>query len=235
MGTLPIVRPPGGEVRAAVRVLVTGFEPFAGAARNSSWEAVSALAHHATPDGAARLEIACLPVVFGGLRSRLAALLEQHQPDVVIATGLAAGRPTVTVERIAINLAHARIPDNAGMRPAELRLVPNGPAGRWSTLPVPAILAAAARAGVRLTDSLSAGAFVCNAAMYHLLDLTAGTGTLAGFVHVPATSVDAFASHEVVDEKAVPLVALQEVVDALGCVIDSCVANVLATGARSCS
>lgn len=180
-------------------VLLTGFEPFAGARVNPSWEAVRRLAElNLAGPGAVTWRAVRLPVAFDQVRPALADAITQAAPAVVIATGLAATRPGVSVERIAVNLVDARIPDNAGAQPREAEVVPGGPAGRWSSLPVVACVEAARALGHDVSASLSAGAYVCNAAMYHLLDLTAGTEIRAGFVHVPASGPDSIADHDAV-------------------------------------
>jgi len=164
-------------------VLLTGFDPFAGDAVNPSGDAVAAVA--ARWSGPERLIAEVLPVTFDGATARLAALLSEHRPDVVIATGLAGGRNEVTPERVAVNLADARIPDNAGHRPQDAPVVAGGPAAYFSTLPVKAIAAGAAAAGIPSAVSHTAGTFVCNATMYAVLHAAAGTATRAGFIHVP--------------------------------------------------
>ncbi|ROR93454.1 pyroglutamyl-peptidase I [Salana multivorans] len=180
------------------RVLLTGFEPFDGARVNPSWEVAELLADEGI--GLPGVEVAAvrLPVVFSRVRGLLAAALERDAPDVVIGLGLAAGRPHVSVERVGINLAVARIPDNEGDRPRDVPLAPGRPDAHLATLPVGELLAG----DPRLLDSLSAGAYVCNAVLFHLLDLVAlvapGTERVraAGFLHVPATGPDALASHD---------------------------------------
>jgi pyroglutamyl-peptidase len=93
-------------------VLLTGFEPFAGAASNSSWDAVERVAQ--LWSGEAQLVIELLPVTFAGASASMRELIARHSPDLVIGTGLADGRAAITPERVAINLEDARIPDNAG-------------------------------------------------------------------------------------------------------------------------
>ena len=46
-------------------------------------------------------------------------LIKEHNPDIVINVGQAGGRSCVTVEKVGINLADARIPDNAGDQPLD--------------------------------------------------------------------------------------------------------------------
>lgn len=156
--------------------LLTGFEPFGGAATNSSWEAVQRVEGVVT---------GLLPVEFGRASVVLADLIAQHRPDVVIAVGLADGRTAITPERVAINLTDARIPDNAGDQPRDLPVDLDGPAAYFSGLPVRAIADAISAAGIPAQVSLSAGAYVCNAVMYRLL-ASVGPGVTAGFIHVPS-------------------------------------------------
>ncbi|MDF2046308.1 pyroglutamyl-peptidase I [Microbacterium sp. Kw_RZR3] len=164
-------------------VLLTGFEPFGGDATNPSGDAVRAVYERWT--GAERLIVDVLPVAFDAAGTRLRQLLDEHHPDVVIATGLAGGRAQVTPERVAINLADARIPDNDGAQPVDLPVVEGGPTAYFATLPVKAIAAALSDAGIPAAVSHSAGTFVCNHVMFTALD-AADPHVRAGFVHVPS-------------------------------------------------
>lgn len=164
-------------------VLLTGFEPFGGASANSSWDAV----HLVERDWAvpARLVTACLPVEFSRAGDMLSALVDAHSPDLIIATGVAGGRSKVTPERIAINLADARIPDNAGVQPRERAILDGGPDAYFTRLPVQDMVERMSAEGVPAEVSLSAGAYVCNDVMYRLLQHVSGQRTPAGFIHVP--------------------------------------------------
>lgn len=167
------------------RVLLTGFEPFGGEAVNPSWQAVRAVAEH-PPEGV-ELSVAQLPCVFGTALDALRAAVAATTPDVVLCVGQAGGRPDITVERIAVNLDDARIPDNAGARPLDEPVVPGGPAAYFATLPVKACVAAVREAGLPASLSHTAGTFVCNHVFYGLLHLAATEhpGLRGGFVHVP--------------------------------------------------
>jgi len=168
--------------------LVTGFEPFAGDTRNPSAEAVHLLAE--SWDGPEQLVTAVLPTAFGASAERLARLLAEHSPDVVIATGLAGGRAWITPERLAVNLIDARVPDNDGEQPVDEPSLAGAPDAYFSALPVKAIVNAIAAEGIPARTSLSAGAFVCNHVFFHLMDAVAlrrdvRAGVRAGFIHVP--------------------------------------------------
>jgi pyroglutamyl-peptidase len=163
-------------------VLLTGFEPFGGDPSNPSGEAVHLVSERWS--GPEELVTAVLPVTFADATERMRLLIAEHSPDVVVATGLAGNRSAVTPERIGVNLADARIPDNAGAQPRDAAVDPDGPAAYFASLPVKAIAAAVADAGIPAEVSYSAGTFVCNATMYAALRASARS-TRAGFVHVP--------------------------------------------------
>ncbi|WP_277210482.1 pyroglutamyl-peptidase I [Isoptericola croceus] len=173
-----------------MKILVTGFEPFDGASVNESWEAVQELAARWAAAGhPEELVVARLPVTFDGARARVRELLAEHAPQVVVCTGLATGASTVRLERVAINVADARIPDNAGRSPVDEPVVVGGPVAHLSSLPLKAILVAVREAGIPVSVSNTAGTYVCNATFYALAHAVAGTGVPAGFVHVPAGDV----------------------------------------------
>ncbi|MBO1336313.1 pyroglutamyl-peptidase I [Streptomyces sp. VRA16 Mangrove soil] len=193
------------------RVLLTGFEPFGGASVNPSWEAARLVAA-APPDG---LDVAAvrLPCVFGESIAALRSAVADVRPDLVVCLGQAGGRPGVTVERVAINLDDARIPDNAGAQPIDEPVVPGGPAAYFSSLPVKACVAAMRSAGVPAAVSHTAGTFVCNHVAYGLAHLLATElpGVRGGFVHVPwapEQALDAGAPSVAVDVVARGVAAL---------------------------
>lgn len=168
-----------------MRVLVTGFDPFDGERTNPSWEAVRRVA--AEPPSGLEVVPVLLPCVFGESLEVLRAAVERVEPQLALCTGLAGGRPDLTVERIAVNVDDARIPDNAGRQPVDRPVVPDGPAAYFATLPVKACVAAVRAAGVPCSVSQTAGTFVCNHVFYGLMHLLATRypAVRGGFVHVP--------------------------------------------------
>ena len=172
--------------RSPLSVLVTGFDPFGGSDVNPSWQAVHAL--HGREIAGHRVIGAELPTVFGASLQRLEALLDEHRPQLVLCTGQAGGRTALSLERVAINVNDARIPDNAGAQPIDVPVIPGAPAAYFSTLPIKAMLQALVAAGVRAEVSQTAGTFVCNHAFYGLMHLLARPqwqGVRGGLVHVP--------------------------------------------------
>ncbi|MEV4150246.1 pyroglutamyl-peptidase I [Amycolatopsis sp. NPDC049691] len=194
------------------RVLMTGFAPFGGEAVNPSWQAVSLL-------GARRDDIAAveLPCEFAASLPALRTAFLEHRPSLVVCVGQAGGRLEVTPERVAINLVDARIPDNAGERPVDVPVVPDGPAAYFTTLPVKACVAAIRAAGVPASVSHTAGTYVCNQVFYGLMHLLAEfPGVRGGFVHVPFSPEQVAASGT-----AAPSLGVDRVADALEALADT--------------
>lgn len=165
-------------------VLVTGFEPFGGETVNPSWEVVSQL--EGSIIGRCRVVTRQVPCVFGESLSVLNAAIDELNPLVVIAVGQAGGRVDVTVERVAINVDDARIPDNRGQQPIDVAIVPGGPAAWFSRLPIKATVAAMREQGIPASVSQTAGTFVCNHVMYGLLHkISENADVKGGFIHIP--------------------------------------------------
>ncbi len=167
------------------KVLVTGFAPFAGETINPSLEIARAL------DGeivaAHRIIGAELPTEFARSLPTLDALIDKYHPALVLALGQAGGRGEISLERVAINLIDARIADNAGEQPVDVRIVENAPSAYFSTLPLKAMLVRLREAGIPAALSHSAGTFVCNQVFFGLAHVLATQypNTRGGFIHVP--------------------------------------------------
>lgn len=165
-------------------VLITGFEPFGGEAVNPSWEVVSRL-DNAIIAGC-RVVARQLPCVFGEALVELNGAIDALSPSLVLAVGQAGGRCDISVERVAINVDDARIPDNRGKQPIDEPIVPGGPAAWFSSLPVKAMVAALRDAGIPASVSQTAGTFVCNHVMYGLLHTLSNIPQAkGGFIHIP--------------------------------------------------
>lgn len=165
-------------------VLLTAFEPFDGQVVNASLEAARRV--EAAWDGPGALVVRVLPVSFRRARQELRAAVAELEPDVVVCTGEAGGRAAVGIERVAVNVIDARIPDADGSAPVDVPVIAGAPAAFFSTLPVKACWAAARAAGAPAEVSGSAGTYVCNATFYALQHLLHGRGAArSGFVHVP--------------------------------------------------
>ena len=186
-------------------VLLTGFEPFGGETENPSWEAVRPLDGERIGDH--RIAARLMPCVFGAAIAQLEAEIEELRPNIVLCVGQAGGRAELSIERVAINLDDARIPDNSGTQPLDRPIVEDGPAAYFSTLPVKAILRELRQAGIPAALSHTAGTFVCNHIFYgarHAAERS-HRELRAGFIHIPYSPAQA-ARHPGQPSLAVPIV-----------------------------
>ena len=169
-----------------MKILVTGFQPFGDETKNPSYEAVKLL-----PDKILGAEIIKkeIPVVFRKGGQLVQQLVRQLQPDAVILVGQSGGRTAVCVERIAINCQEcSRLSaDNEGNSPLGEKIYEDGPDGLFSTLPIKAMVQKMLDNDVPAYVSNTAGTYVCNDLMYHLLYLLRNEfpDIRGGFIHVP--------------------------------------------------
>lgn len=172
-------------------LLLTYFGPFEGVPINPS-QAVAFGAQEALAISAPHLtvEVHELPVEFAESSRVLGELLERIKPELAISLGVAAGRDKVSLERVAINLDSARIPDNSGAQLIDQPILGDGPDAYFSTLPTRVIFEQLAAQQLPVELSYTAGTFVCNHVFYELMHATKGV-IPAGFIHIPLTYVDA--------------------------------------------
>lgn len=169
-----------------ITALLTYFGAFEGVPRNPSQAVVdeaTRLLHSSAPQ--LRVQTRELPVTFAGSGTALAKALDETRPALAISCGVAVGRDSVSLERVAINLDDARIADNDGYQPADAPIAEDAPAAYFSTLPTRASWEAAAAENLPVRLSYSAGTYVCNHVFYELMSLI-GPDVPAGFVHIPA-------------------------------------------------
>ena len=180
-----------------MKIIVTGFDPFGGETINPSIECVKALPEIEGVE-LIRLE---LPTVFKESAKRLNEVINDVKPDAVLSVGQAGGRPGITMERIAINVDDARIPDNISQQPIDETIQSEGEAAYFSTLPIKRIVKAIREAGISAEVSNSAGTFVCNHIMYQALFAAtkADKPFKAGFMHIP------FIPEQTTDKPSLPL------------------------------
>ena len=182
-----MLAPPNNDPVGLRRIPVTGFDPPGGQPVNPRRSAVQAL-EGLELDGH-RVIAAQLPTQFGHSLRVLGELIATHRPSLVVCTGQAGGRSAISLERVAINVNDARIPDNLGAQPIDTPVVEGGPVGYFTGLPIKAMLAAMLAEGVRAEVSQTAGTFVCNHVFYGLMHRIATDpacqGVRGGLIHVP--------------------------------------------------
>ncbi|ELY40741.1 pyroglutamyl-peptidase I [Natronorubrum tibetense] len=209
------------EMRSMTEILLTGYEPFGEFESNPASQLANRLDGTTVSD--ATVVGRELPVVFDRVRPALEAAIDDHDPDIVCGLGLAAGRNTLSLERVGINLRDtAGIPDNEARTVVDEPAVDDGPDAYFATLPLRAMKEAMLEAGVPTTLSTDAGTHACNNFLYaarHLVE-TSDREFSAGFVHVPM-------SHEQAAERddGEPSLALEAMADGLVAGLERAVAE----------
>jgi pyroglutamyl-peptidase len=167
-------------------IFLTGFAPFDGEKTNPSWEAVQKLDGKRLSTGHL-IHIAQLPCEFGAAIIQLENHIHRIQPEIVICIGQAGGRSDISLERVAINIDDARIPDNVGAQPIDQAIDEDGPVAYFSSLPIKAMVKALKDQGIPASVSQSAGTYVCNHVFYGLMHYSDRHTypKRAGFVHIP--------------------------------------------------
>ncbi|RPF52136.1 pyroglutamyl-peptidase I [Aquisalibacillus elongatus] len=166
------------------KILLTGFEPFLSFNTNPTMEIANSLDGETLEQYQVITRI--LPVEFKKAGNVMTELIDEIEPDVVVALGLAGNRRHITPERIAINCNEGP-EDNEGNKPDGEKIYEDGPDGYFSTLPIKSMVEHMKEKGYPASISNSAGTYVCNHVMYHALH-HAHVHKLnyrAGFIHVP--------------------------------------------------
>ncbi|MGA6973113.1 MAG: pyroglutamyl-peptidase I [Candidatus Binatus sp.] len=165
-------------------LILTGFEPFRGERINPSWEVARLLDGEVI--GGLQIKSVRVPVGCAKAARRINGAIVRYRPRAVLGLGEAGGRPAISLEKIAINLADER---GALMRSGDPGLTPvirGGPDAYFSRLPLRAIVRELDRKEIPASVSLSAGAYACNALMYAALHyLRRKPGVPVGFIHLP--------------------------------------------------
>ena len=76
-------------------------------------------------------------------------------------------------------------PDNEGNMPSYEPIIPGGPDGLFTTLPIRDIVDRINKTGIPASLSYTAGTYVCNDTMYRILYHYKDTHVKAGFIHLP--------------------------------------------------
>ncbi len=179
------------------KVLITGFDPFGGESINPAYEAVKDL-----PNKIGEYEIikAEIPTVFKKSYDKLFNLIDTHKPEIIFCIGQAGGRFDLTPERVAINVDDARIKDNEGNQPIDVKIFEDGENAYFTTLPIKKIVNEMQKNGIPASVSNTAGTFVCNHIMYALLYYINKNklSSKGGFIHVP------YIPEQVINKKGQP-------------------------------
>lgn len=165
-------------------LILTGFEPFRGERINPSWEIARSLDGEVI--GGMQIKSVRVPVGCAKAARRMIGAIVRYRPRAVIGLGEAGGRPAISLERIAINLADERGALARRGDPGIAAVVRGGPDAYFSRLPLSRIIRELDRKDIPASVSLTAGAYACNALMYAALHSLRRKPTIpVGFIHLP--------------------------------------------------
>ncbi|WP_297282095.1 pyroglutamyl-peptidase I [uncultured Anaerococcus sp.] len=194
-----------------MKILVTGFDPFENEPTNPAIESVKRIDDEIEGAEIIKLEI---PTVFQKSADVVEAKIREIKPDVILSVGQAGGRYGITVERVAINQDDARIKDNEGNQPIDVKIREDGQAAYFASIPIKAMVEEIKKENIPASVSNTAGTFVCNHIMYQDLYLAEKYGDIkAGFIHVP------YLPEQVVDKKDTASMSLDDIVKGLNAAI----------------
>jgi pyroglutamyl-peptidase len=170
-------------------ILLTGFAPFGGERSNPSWEVASQLDGHKF-NGVA-VKSMRLPVNCRRASQAVIEAITKLAPAAVVGLGQAGGRPVLSLEKVAINLADPRASHERDGGLQGKPIIAGGPDAYFTRLPLAAILRKLKRHDIPAALSLSAGVYVCNTVMYSALHTLRRRQTPAGFIHLPYEAAQA--------------------------------------------
>ena len=167
-----------------MKIVITGFEPFLNNKINPTAEILELLppSIHGNP-----VIKVLLPVEFDTSFEILRSILDKEEPSVIINLGLAADRKAITPERVAINVNHSIHGDNKGFTPIHQTISEQGLNAYFTRLDLDKITTRLQSKNIPVSISNSAGTYVCNNLVYHVLEYIDQNklNAKAGFVHVP--------------------------------------------------
>lgn len=168
-------------------LLITGFAPFRGERINPSWEIARSL--DGDEIGALKVKSVKVPVGCAAAVRRLNAAIVRYRPRAILGLGQAGGRPAISIEKVAINLADENAAASNSFGASAKPVITGAPEAYFARIPIPAVMREMRRREIPAQVSLSAGAYACNALMYASLHLTRRRQNLpVGFIHLPYDS-----------------------------------------------
>jgi pyroglutamyl-peptidase len=167
--------------------LVTGFAPFRGERINPSWEIARSL--DGDELGGLKVKAVKVPVGCAVAVRRVNAAIVRYRPRAILGLGEAGGRPAISIEKVAINLADENAGAEGSFGADAKPVIARAPQAYFARVPIPALIREMRRREIPAQISLSAGAYACNALMYASLHLTRRRQNLpVGFIHLPYDS-----------------------------------------------
>lgn len=194
-----------------MNIIITGFEPFLDNEINPTLEVLELLPKSIKGNDIITLK---LPVLYDDTFKVLKPYIDKYEPGIIINLGLASGRKNICLERVALNVSDSAYGDNSGVIKIDEKIIENGKNAYFSNLPLRKIFNTINKKGIPAEISNTAGLYVCNNLMYHVLHYLEinNLDTKAGFIHVPLMDTQKKSA----SDHSLPLVTILEgVIDSI--------------------
>ncbi|TFG13819.1 pyroglutamyl-peptidase I [Candidatus Thorarchaeota archaeon] len=165
-------------------ILISGFEPFDGYSVNPSAEIIKAFKGKSIPD--AKVISIVLPLDYNSALEKFRILLDEHEPDFILSLGQS-NRPSITIERMGINVLNTDREDNYGNKPGSDIIDKRLDAAYFSNIDPHPLVDILRENDIPATISYHAGTYGCNWLFFNVMSwITKGEiDAMATFIHVP--------------------------------------------------
>jgi len=168
-------------------VLITGFGPFSGLARNvdnPSWEVAKALKHYLEWDIPVHIKLHQLQVVYDEVLQKVPQYWLQYNPTLVIHLGLAPGSAEIRIEKFAHNYDYCHVDNNGNLPESQCCVKGEVPEKLCCELPYLDSLPAIVKNKLNMACCVSedAGRYLCEFIYYQSLFVDRKRCV---FIHVP--------------------------------------------------
>ncbi len=127
-----------------------------------------------------------MPVSFARSGMVLRDTVKDHRPDLLLMLGQSGGSDRIKLERLAINLQDAKLPDNDGYVANEDVIDRDGENALFTSVPIKQLWSLLENANLGVKISNSCGLYVCNRLYYEALKICLEViGLQALFIHLP--------------------------------------------------
>lgn len=183
-------------------ILLTCFDAFGKNSLNSSLEVISEIDDN-------RIEKIILPTKFHESFKILEDKIKITNPSTILMFGQAGGRPSISFEKIALNVIDTKIPDNNNLKLINKKIENESPDGLFTNVDLKKIINWLNNKKIPCYISYTAGTYVCNYLYYSVLNyiMLYNQSIKAVFVHLP------YITEQVVNQPNIPSAAKSFLVD----------------------
>jgi pyroglutamyl-peptidase len=158
-----------------MNILLTAFQPFGDARMNQSEEVIKTI-------DLPFVSKVVLPVTYQHAFEAIEKIILTQNFTHILSIGEGPNQ-VLHLEHIAVNIMHARIPDNHHFQPRLKKINDTFPISLPTTFPMESVGEHLQKNGVKFEHSFHAGTYVCNDLYYRLL--LRFPNLKIGFIHVP--------------------------------------------------